>query len=443
MNPAVGMAIVLGSLGGLFVALRLYGLLAQPHPELLRKGMHIGMGLVTLSFPWLFAQTWPVWVLAAVAITALVGVRRIRALRSTFGQVIHGVKRDSTGEICFPVAVAAVFELAQGNWVLYVVPILLLTLADALAALIGMRYGKLHYSTTEGTTKSIEGSAAFFLVAFIATEVVVLLGSDMGRAETLLVAVQVGIVVAMVEAVAWKGLDNLFVPLVTFAILHHGMWRSVPDLATRLGVLALLAAVIWARRRQTTLDTSGLVAAVLVAFVTWTIGGPAWLVAPLVAMLSYALIWPTIEGEQPPRHNAQAVLAINAAALIVLYFKTRMPDVDWLYLSVASYAIQLALIGRAGSPRPRGPQGGWTRIVTVSIIGWAIVFVPYVVMYAGALVEIVRAALALPIVLVAAIVFARRYRHVEADPWRLERWIMQGAVGIGGTLLAVAPWLWF
>jgi phytol kinase len=437
------MAIVLGSLGGLFVVLRLYGAMAKPHPELVRKCMHIGMGLVTLGFPWLFAQTWPVWALAAAAVAALVGVRRIQAVRNTFGQVIHGVNRESTGEICFPIAVAAVFELAQGNWVLYVVPILLLTLADALAALIGVRYGKVHYSTTEGTTKSVEGSVTFFLVAFIATEVVVLLGSGMGRAETLLVAVQVGIVLAMVEAVAWKGLDNLFVPLVTFAILQDGMWRSVPDLATRLGVLALLALVIWWRRRHTTLDTSGLVAAVLIAFVTWMVGGAAWLVAPLVTTLSYALIWPSIEGERPPRHNAQAVLAVSAAALVVLYFKTRMPDVDWLYLSVTSYAIQLAFIGRAGSPRPRGPEGGWMRIITVSIVGWAIALVPYVVMYAGAVVEIVRAALALPIVLITAIVFARRYRHVEADPWRPGRWVMQGVLGIAGTLLAVAPWLWF
>jgi hypothetical protein len=161
----------------------------------------------------------------------------------------------------------------------------------------------------------------------------------------------------------------------------------------------------------------------------------------MIAMLSYALIWPSVEGEQPPRHNAQAVLAVNAAALAVLSFKTRLADVDWLHLSVASYAIQLAFIGRAGSPRPKGPRGGWTRLVTVSIIGWAIAFVPYVAMYAGATVEIIRAALALPIVLVAAVVFAHRYRHVEADPWRPERWIMQGVVGVGGTLLAVAPWL--
>lgn len=443
MHPAAGIATVLAILGALFVVLRAYGAVAKPHPELLRKAMHIGMGLVTLSFPWVFTTSWPVWLLAGLALAALIGVRRIRAVRESFGAVIHGVERDSTGELLFPVAVAAVFELARGDWVLYVVPILLLALADALAALIGVRYGKIHYSTVEGTTKSIEGSVAFLVVAFIATEVVVLLGSEMGRAETLLVALQVGVVLAMVEAVAWKGLDNLFVPLVTFAILHHGMLRSVPDLATRLAVLAALAAVIWARRRHTTLDPSGLVAAVLVGFVTWTVGGVAWLVAPMIGMLSYALLWPSIEEGQPPRHNAQAVLAVNAAALAVLYFKTRMADVDWLYLSVASYAIQLAFIGRAGSPRPKGPQGGWRRIVTVSIIGWAIVFVPYVVLYAGATLEILRALAALPIVLVAAVVFAHRYRHVESDPWRPGRWIMQGVVGIGGTLLAVAPWLWF
>lgn len=441
MNPALGIGVVLGILGGLFVGLRVYGLLARPHPELSRKAMHIGMGLVTLTFPWLFLETWPVWLLAGAATAALVAVRRVKALRGSVGQVLHGVKRESLGELCFPVAVAVVFELAHGDVVLYVVPVLLLTLADALAALIGVRYGQVHYSTVEGKTKSIEGSVAFFVVAFNATLIAILFGSDMGRQESVLIALQIGILIAMVEAVAWKGLDNLLVPLAAYALLRHGFWRSVPDLSGQLAVLAVLAIGLGVWRRNTTLDTSGVIAAVLVGFLTWVIGGVAWLVAPVVVFLSYAKIWPQADGAPPAHHNAQAVLAVCAAGLIVLVFKTRLPDVDFLYLSAVAYAIQLAMMGRAGAVRPQGRLGGWKRIVGVSLIAWLVVFVPYVVLYGGVLVEIARSAAALPIVLLSAVVFAGRYRHFLDDWWKPERWIMQAGVGLAGTLLAVAPWL--
>lgn len=298
MHPVVAIGVVLGILGGLFAALRVYGIAAKPHPEVLRKAMHIGMGLVTLTFPWLFNETWPVWLLAALAVTALFAVRHVQALRGSVGQVLHGVKRDSTGELCFPIAVATVFELARGDWVLYLVPILLLTLADALAALIGVRYGQMHYSTVEGKTKSIEGSVAFFVVAFNATLITILAGTYIGRIESVFIALQIGILVAMVEAVAWKGLDNLLVPVAAFMLLRYGFWSTVPELTTRLAVLALLVIAIALWRRRTALDASGLIAAVLVGFLTWTIGGAAWLVASLAAFLSYGVIWPQVDRSQ-------------------------------------------------------------------------------------------------------------------------------------------------
>ena len=45
---------VLLALGVLLGGLTLCRRWAAPHPELLRKLLHAGMGLVTLSFPWLF-----------------------------------------------------------------------------------------------------------------------------------------------------------------------------------------------------------------------------------------------------------------------------------------------------------------------------------------------------------------------------------------------------
>ncbi len=58
------------------------------------------------------------------------------------------------------------FVLSDGRTLLYVVPILVLTFADAAAALVGVAFGRLRYSTVGGS-KSLEGSAAFLGVAFL------------------------------------------------------------------------------------------------------------------------------------------------------------------------------------------------------------------------------------------------------------------------------------
>ncbi len=74
--------------------------LASPHPELVRKLLHIPMGLMTLSFPWLFETVQPVLWVGGLAIAILLALRYYPPLASRFGQVLGGVKRRSLGEIC-------------------------------------------------------------------------------------------------------------------------------------------------------------------------------------------------------------------------------------------------------------------------------------------------------------------------------------------------------
>ena len=67
------MVTVLLILAGLMAALAYFHKNHAPHPELVRKLLHIGMGLVTLSFPYLFDAAWPVIVLAILAVLVLMG----------------------------------------------------------------------------------------------------------------------------------------------------------------------------------------------------------------------------------------------------------------------------------------------------------------------------------------------------------------------------------
>ena len=101
----LGIAIVLAALGGLLGALRLYQKWGSPQPELLRKILHVGMGLVAISFPWLFDASWPVLVLGALSLGGMVAMRTVTALSGSVGTVVSGVGRFSLGEIYFPLAI--------------------------------------------------------------------------------------------------------------------------------------------------------------------------------------------------------------------------------------------------------------------------------------------------------------------------------------------------
>lgn len=89
------------------------------------------MGAVATALPWVFASPGPIVARCALAAVAMRVARRLPALRG----VVCGVERESWGDIYFPLAVAVTFVAARGNKLLYAVPMLTLTLAEATAAL--------------------------------------------------------------------------------------------------------------------------------------------------------------------------------------------------------------------------------------------------------------------------------------------------------------------
>ena len=91
MNPWPGIVIVLAALAGAFVALRLLQAFAKPHPEVLRKLMHVFMGLIAASFPWLFDDAWPVLLLAGSSIATLLLLRGDFSFTRPLQSVLHGV----------------------------------------------------------------------------------------------------------------------------------------------------------------------------------------------------------------------------------------------------------------------------------------------------------------------------------------------------------------
>ena len=445
LNPWLGISLVMGTLVVLLVALRLWQRLTAPHPEVVRKLLHVGMGLLTLSFPWLFDAAWPVLLLGGAAVATMFALRWVGRLKSTLGAVVGSVERFSLGEVYFPIAVMLLFLLylyenpakPERRLVLYCIPILLLALADAAAALIGIGYGRRRYNTADGE-KSAEGSLAFFTCAFFVVHVPLLLGTDTGRTETLLIALLLAWLATMFEAIAWSGLDNLALPLVSFLLLEIYLEMGAADLALRLVVIVCLMAFLYFYRSRTTLSGSAVLGAFLVGYISWALGGWHWLLAPLILMLSYTLLSPRTEINTRRIHNVHAVVCVASAGLIWLFLYRIFDKPEYLFPYTLAFAAHLAIIGiaRLGFDYPQMPAA-W--LVTVCVLkAWLLLFVPYVLAEGTALGTLGRALLALPGVALAGGAFYLTQPGIRDCPTDTPRWLRQATHAALGSVLGLA-----
>jgi len=80
-----------------------------------RKMMHGGSGLLTLTFPFIFGELWPVLFLTSAAALLMGLVKFVPPLRRRMGGAVSGVNRTTVGELYFPIAVAVLFWLAAAH----------------------------------------------------------------------------------------------------------------------------------------------------------------------------------------------------------------------------------------------------------------------------------------------------------------------------------------
>ncbi|MDJ0614347.1 MAG: hypothetical protein QNJ29_11790 [Rhizobiaceae bacterium] len=190
--------------------------------ELQRKIIHVAVGISSLFFPLIFSGPLPVLLLILVAIAVMLTMRRKKSQQDGLGSVLHSVSRPSYGEIYLAASVAILFFRSDVNPVLYVLPMLVITLSDAAAALVGTAYGRIRFAVEDGT-KSIEGAIAFFMVTWICAMIVLLLMSDAGRVNVIILSILIAAFCTLVEADSWRGLDNLFVPIGAHLLLERYM----------------------------------------------------------------------------------------------------------------------------------------------------------------------------------------------------------------------------
>lgn len=373
INPWTGVFIVFLSVGILFFTVYLIQRKKALDPEVSRKVIHVGSGLIACSFPFIFHEAWPVLIITGASLSFTLSSQISLTLKNSIGKLVTGVKRKSIGDILFPAGVAVLFLLSHGNKVLYLIPLLVLTFADALAALVGLRYGSLYYVTSEGK-KTTEGSVAFFLTAFLSTMGVLSIFTRTGIKENLLIALFLGFLLMLLEAIAWRGLDNIFIPLIGWFILERALGMGTHRLMIHLIItgLLLLFVIVW--KKHATLDDSALFGSMLVLYLCWSLGDLRWFIPPFILFVTYAFLSPKTELDHLRVHNIHVVLSISSAGLFWFFLSKTFSRPDFIYLFVLAFSTELAMISLARLKRafPKLPA---IAIIIASVLKtWVLMF---------------------------------------------------------------------
>lgn len=193
----------------ILIANEIWWRLKDTHNEHPRKIVHILIGSFIAFWPLYMSWNW----IRIISLFFLIGIV-ISKLLNIFTS-IHEVERFTIGEISFALAVGAVTFITHNDWI-YVASILQMSLADGMAAIIGVHFGNNNKYKVFGSVKSVTGSITFILVSFIT----LFLSAYVARAHILVInLVVIALIATVVENVAVYGLDDLFLPVVVALIL--------------------------------------------------------------------------------------------------------------------------------------------------------------------------------------------------------------------------------
>lgn len=205
--------------------------------ETSRKSIHVSVGLILTSFPFFFENFNSVFLLCSAILIFIILTLIFKSLNS-----LHGVQRSSLGAPLFPVATILIFYWAEGQWLLFSVPMVMLTIPDALAALIGKSYDKMSFKVW-GEKKSIEGSLTFMLTAFFLITLPLFYSGAVELEKALMIGFLLSFFVACVEAFSAWGTDNFFIPVLSYWGLSYFLGFSMDQLVIHLSFLMVAIAM--------------------------------------------------------------------------------------------------------------------------------------------------------------------------------------------------------
>ncbi|MDZ4199723.1 MAG: hypothetical protein U1E27_10625 [Kiritimatiellia bacterium] len=384
MIPPEDLAGVLILLPAFFILLgatEAWARIGSPQPETTRKLIHVGGGALCAVFPFVF-HSWPTVLIVTLGLAALLDVgARLRWFRS-----LNRVERKSRGSQYFPLAALFVYFLSGERVWLYVASILVLTLADAAAALVGERHGRIRYEV-DTDSKSLEGSLAFFGLAFLAIAIPCITLADLPLVVSLLAALLVSILVTGFEAISLRGSDNLFVPIGVCVILDKITAQPPEEIVFQLVSMALIGlSVAWFVRPSRSFNTGGTIVFALFMYGAWSLGSPYWALPLFIAFAIHRIFWWI--RPLPPVKSAVVLRALLIPLLALMIANSTRDNVWWFgpylaawtttsSLTLWNHMLQIRLWKRSSRPVGAGAIAGLVGLTIAGIPWWIGVGIPW------------------------------------------------------------------
>ncbi len=183
------------------------------HAELTRKLVHVAVGTFVAFWP--FFLTWREIQFLSLAFFIVISV----SIRLNIFRSIHAVNRGMTGELLFAVVIGLLALISTNAWV-FAVAMLHLSLADGLAAVVGLGWGDSNSYKVFGRTKSIAGSVAFLVSSF---GILLFYGLFADSSTSFWTLLWLPFVATAAENIAVKGTDNLVMPMLIAVVLTSGL----------------------------------------------------------------------------------------------------------------------------------------------------------------------------------------------------------------------------
>ncbi|MEH2132724.1 MAG: phosphatidate cytidylyltransferase [Nostoc sp.] len=226
-NDFIGLAISYVYATGLLVIGEGLRKLFGVKPDLTRKVIHIGAGMWVFGVLLLFKH----WEIGIIPFATFIGLNYLFYRYRIIGAM--DTQDSSPGTVYFAISVTLLFGLLWrpdgpvDSVAIAVAGIMAMTWGDALAALIGRRFGQHKYQVVN-SVRSWEGSAAMFGASTVVIFLVLLLlpgsllsplATPLSLKSALLTAVVTATFATLAEAVSPHGTDNLSVPLVAAGVV--------------------------------------------------------------------------------------------------------------------------------------------------------------------------------------------------------------------------------
>lgn len=313
-----------------------------------RKFVHVVTGLLIAITPFLLKRPYPLLIISGSFI-----LLNIVAIKMGWMPGMHASQRLSYGTVFYPVSFFVLVLLFwEHHKAILGISMLIMAIADAMAAMVGENINHpIHYRLA-GELKSVQGSLIMFLMTSLITLIGLRVFSKIDNLSISLIsglwmAAVVGIMATACESTSCRGSDNLTVPLGAAFILHFMMTHSISqNLIFTFGIGFALLIVLPAYLLNF-LSGSGAIATFLLGVVVfgtgkWEFSVPILLFFVLSSLLSkLGKKWKrkfSDTFQKGGRRDLGQVFANGGVAGIIVLAWNYFPDDAWYFAFVGSIA---------------------------------------------------------------------------------------------------------